>query len=280
MWRILLFDVALKVEFWGYFVAILKISSLVLSVRRKLFVASNIIPWGYLMKSKVFLHVVVNALLAVIICAVTVVGLSGATTNVFGNTEIDPVYRGSGEKVALMINVYWGTEYLDEMLSVFELYNVTTTFFVGGYWVSQNPEMLKKICDQGHEIGNHGYFHKQHGKLTYEENVNEILTCGKLVFELCGKMPSLFAPPSGDFCSDTLRAAKDCGCKTVMWSRDTIDWRDKDSELVYTRATKNVSGGELILMHPTAHTVEALPRIIEYFLNNNLQPSAVSEVIG
>lgn len=231
------------------------------------------------MKSKVFLHIVVNVLLVVIIGSVSAIGFSGATTNVF-NKDGDPIYRGSGDKVALMINVYWGTEYLDGMLDVLKKYNVSATFFVGGYWVAQNADMLKKICEQGHEIGNHGYFHKQHGKLSYEENVNEIVACGKLVFEICGIMPILFAPPGGDFCSETLKAAQDCGCKTIMWSRDTIDWRDKDSELVCTRATKNASGGELILMHPTAHTLNALERIVKYFLENNIQLATVSEVIG
>lgn len=232
------------------------------------------------MKSKVFLHVVVNVLLAVVICCVSVVGLFGATTNVFSNDELDPIYRGSGNKVALMTNVYWGTEYLDGILSVLNKHNVKTTFFVGGYWVAQNADMLKKIAEFGHEIGNHGYYHKEQGKLSYDANYSEIVTCNKLVFEICGKMLALFAPPGGDFCNSTLQAARDCGCKTIMWSRDTIDWRDKDSELVYTRATKNVSGGELILMHPCQHTLNALDKIITYLLDNNLQPSTVSEVIG
>ncbi len=232
------------------------------------------------MKSRVFIHIVANVVLIAIVSCISVIGLTSAATNVFNKDDINPIYSGSGSKVALMINVYWGTEYLEGMLDVLRKHNVCLTFFVGGYWVAQNPDMLKRICEEGHEVGNHGYFHKEHGKLTYDENVSEIVACGKIVFEICGKMPTLFAPPGGDFCNDTLRAAKDCGCKTIMWSRDTIDWRDNDSELVYTRATKNVSGGELILMHPTQHTLDALEKIVEYLQKNNLQPSTVSDVIG
>lgn len=233
------------------------------------------------MNSRVFFHIVVNVLLVAVVACISVVSLLGATTNVFSKDEYVPIYRGnSNDKVALMVNVYWGTEYLDGFLEIFEKYNVKATFFVGGFWVAQYPDYVKKIFDAGHEIGNHGYYHKQHGKLSYKQNVDEMVACGKLVFECCGVFPTLFAPPGGDFGNATLKAAKDNGYKTIMWSRDTIDWRDKDSSLIYTRATKNTSGGELILMHPTAHTLSALENIVKYFLDNKLQPVTVSEIIG
>lgn len=233
------------------------------------------------MKSKLFLHIVVNLLLVVVIVCVASVSFVGATMHVFSNDDSAPIYRGIEEdKVALMINVYWGTEYLDGFLEIFKKYDIKCTFFVGGCWVAQNPEYLQKIVADEHEIGNHGYFHKQHGKLTYEENVEEMLTCSKIVFEYCGIYPTLFAPPSGDFCDETLRAAKNNGYKTIMWSRDTIDWRDKDSNTIYTRATKETSGGELILMHPTQHTLQALEKIVQYYIEKKIKPVTVGEIIG
>jgi len=221
------------------------------------------------LKSRLFLHVAVNIMLLAVVATVVCVSLNGAITNVFVKTGNTPIYRGNAsDKVALMINVYWGTEYLDGFLEIFKKYNVKCTFFVGGCWVAQNPDCLQKIVNSGHEIGNHGYFHKQHSQLTYRQNVDEIVTCSKLVFEYCGIYPTLFAPPSGDFSDLTLQAAADNGFKTIMWSRDTVDWRDKDSEVVYTRATKQTSGGELILMHPTSHTLQALEKIVKYYLQN------------
>ncbi len=233
------------------------------------------------MEGKFFTHFVANAVLIILIIAVAAVGFVGATTNVFSVNEDAPIYRGTGTKqVSLMINVYWGTEYIDDILAIFDRYGVTTTFFVGGCWVAQYPDVLKTIAEHGHEIGNHGYFHKEHSKLNYEENVREINACGKIVFEYIGIGTTLFAPPGGDFGSETLRAAANNGYKTIMWSRDTIDWRDKDSELVFTRATKNTSDGELILMHPTAHTRDALDRIVKYYLENGFEIVPVSKNIG
>lgn len=233
------------------------------------------------MNRNFFTHIVANVILIVLIVAVAAVGFVGTTTNVFRSNDDAPIYRGIGEKqVSLMINVYWGTEYIEDILAIFDKYGVKTTFFVGGYWVSQNASMLKEIASRGHEIGNHGYFHKEHSKLDYSGNVTEIKTCGKLVFEYIGVNMTLFAPPGGDYNAETLRAAADNGYKTVMWSRDTIDWRDKDSETVYSRATKNTGNGELILMHPTAHTRDALDRIVRYYIDIGFGIVPVSTNIG
>jgi len=65
-----------------------------------------------------------------------------------------------------------------------------------------------------------------------------------------------------------------------MWSKDTIDWRDNDPDLIYFRATNNIMNGDMILMHPTAHTLAALPRILDYFAGRGFGVVRVSENIG
>ena len=65
--------------------------------------------------------------------------------------------------------------------------------------------------------------------------------------------------------------------RTILWSKDTIDWRDQDETKIFTRATKNVQKGDFILMHPTKKTVEALDDILEYYKELNLKPITVSE---
>ena len=65
--------------------------------------------------------------------------------------------------------------------------------------------------------------------------------------------------------------------KTVLWSRDTIDWRDKNASLIYTRATKGVKGGEFVLMHPMQETADALEDILKYYESVSLSVVTVSE---
>ncbi len=222
-----------------------------------------------------------------LIIALTIAVVGGfaifAGLNVVPTSTINGVYYSgdtSKNNVSLMINVYWGTEYLDSMLGILDEYNVKTTFFIGGTWAVLNEDYLTKIYNAGHEIANHGYHHKDHDKLDEEGNLNEISTTHTIIKELLGIDMNLFAPPSGAYDKTTVSCAESLGYYTIMWTRDTIDWRDHDSNLIYNRAVKDAHGGDLILMHPTEATVEALPRIIEYYQNNNFNLTTVSETIG
>lgn len=226
---------------------------------------------------KFFRNVIANLVIVAVILSVLVF----AVTDDSVAASQKPVYKGNSSKnVSLMVNVYWGTEYLDEMLKIFEDNGAKTTFFVGGMWAAENDEMLKKIYSAGHEIGNHGYFHKDHKKLSAERNKEEINVTHQLVKSIIGIDMTLFAPPSGSFNDTTLTGAKSLGYTTIMWTYDTIDWRDHDSELIYSRAVKNLSGGNLILMHPTAETVKALPKILKTIKDAGLNIAPVSQALN
>lgn len=228
-----------------------------------------------------FLTNVIIVLLLVSLSCVTIYGVNFVTSS----SVIRGVYYSGDEKsnkVSLMINVYWGTEYLDEMLQILKDNDVKTTFFVGGTWAIKETEMLEKIYEDGHEIGNHGYYHKDQGKLSAEKNYEEIATTHKLIKETIGIDMNLFAPPSGSYNKKTVEIAEELGYKTIMWTdgKDTIDWRDKKSDLIYNRATKNTKGGDFILMHPTEATKDALDKIIKTLKNQGFQLCTVSENIN
>ncbi|MDE6583157.1 MAG: polysaccharide deacetylase family protein [Clostridia bacterium] len=240
------------------------------------------------MKTKIWTvsahRVMSNLVIVVMLLAVSCVAMFGVNF-VTSSTVINGVYYSGNEKsdkITLMINVYWGTEYLDDMLQTLKDNDVTTTFFVGGTWAVKEADMLQKIVDAGHEIGNHGYYHKDQGKLSADKNNEEIETTHKLVKSLVGVDMNLFAPPSGSYNKQTVEVAKSLGYKTIMWTegKDTVDWRDKDSELIYTRATKNAKGGDFVLMHPTEATAKALDRIIKTLKQKGLKITTISENIG
>ena len=75
-------------------------------------------------------------------------------------------------------------------------------------------------------------------------------------------------------------ACDNLGYKVIMWTRDTIDWRDHDADLIYQRAIKDIQAGDLVLMHPTDATLSALPQILEYIKSVGLKADTVSNVIG
>lgn len=190
-------------------------------------------------------------------------------------------YRGRSENgISPMFNVYWGTEEVRSILDILDEYEVKVTFFIGGSWADDNAPLVKEIAARGHEIGTHGYFHKDQDKLSYEDNYREIRTSAEFLARASGREITLFAPPSGAYSENTVNAADALRMQTVLWSRDTIDWRDKDEDICYRRATEHAEAGDLVLMHPMAHTVKALPRILATYKEKGLNVITVSENIG
>lgn len=225
-----------------------------------------------------FVNVVI-ILMLFLVASCAFLGVNIVTTS----NVINGVYYSGNEesnKISLMINVYWGTEYLDGMLEILDKYDVKTTFFVGGTWAVKESDMLEKIYEKGHEIGNHGYTHKDQDKLNREQNQKEILTTHNIVKDLLNIDMNLFAPPSGAYSKTTVEVASSLGYQTIMWTRDTIDWRDKDADLIYSRAVKDAKGGDLVLMHPTEKTLEALENIIITLQEKGLKVTTVSDTLS
>ena len=234
------------------------------------------------LSEKTFRNYVSNvAIIFMLVCLFSLTYLGG-TVRVFSSNDYEVLYHGnlSNKNISLMINVYMGTEYIVPIIEILEQYNAKATFFVGGSWVVKNSDILSKIDCAGHEIGNHGYWHKDHKNLNQDQNQNEMFLTHEIVKNTIGKDMLLFAPPSGSYSQTTLKVASNMGYKTIMWTKDTIDWRDQDIDLIYERATKNHNGGDFILMHPTKSTVDALENIVRFYINNGYKLTTVSENIA
>ena len=223
---------------------------------------------------------ITNCVLVLVLALIGTVCFLPAAESVSG-VEDKVHYKGSSEDgVSLMFNVYWGTEEVRGILNVLDEYEAKATFFIGGSWADDNVDCLKEIASRGHEIASHGYFHRDHDKLDYNGNLQEIKTSVDFIQTAAGVTVTLFAPPSGAYNDDTVKAAESLGLRTVMWSRDTVDWRDKDEAVCFSRATKNIGGGDLVLMHPMKHTLAALPKILATYRGNGLRAVTVSENLG
>ena len=238
------------------------------------------------MKSFKHASVISNIVIILVLVSSFLVAYFAASHQESVSLTSSAIYKGDETrgKVALMFNVYEHTDNVEKIMQIFEESGYLTTFFVGGCWAAKNADTVVKMHTAGFEIGNHGYLHRDHAKLSYDENVKEIRLTGRLVstilkdFDDFERM-TLFAPPSGSIGDNMMKAAEDLGYKVIMWTRDTIDWRDQDADLIFTRATDGLKAGELILLHPTDATVAALPRILEYIRIVGLQPDIVSNVI-
>ncbi len=226
------------------------------------------------------MRVIANVVIVLMLSTLAVFAINNAKTmSVQADARV--VYSGNenSNNVSFMINVYQREDLVLNMLDILDLYKVKTTFFVGGCWAVNNLDVVKEIYSRGHELGNHGFYHKDQNKLNYQDNRQEIETCHEVIKKNIGIEMTLFAPPSGAYDTATVDAATDLNYKTIMWTHDTIDWRDQDSDLIFNRAINNLGNGDLILMHPTEKTVQAFANIISTAINNGFNPTTVSNCL-
>ena len=232
------------------------------------------------MKGKL-ISVITNLILIAVIVTVSLIGFFGGSAVTVSKENSNLYYSAeNGEGVSLMFNVYEHTENVLKILDILDEYGAKCTFFIGGSWADDNVDCVREIFKRGHEIASHGYFHKDHSQMDLNENLEEIRPSVKLLNMICNTNITLFAPPSGAFCEATLNACISLDLRVIMWSRDTVDWRDKDVALIVKRATENLKVGEFVLMHPTDCTVTALPQILSYIRDNGISAVTVSQNLG
>lgn len=195
--------------------------------------------------------------------------------------KLKPIYQGNENQpaVAFACNVFWGEEYLPQMLDTFDAKNIKITFFIGGSWAKRYPDMLKEIAARGHEIANHSYSHPHPNRLSKLENQEQIQKTEKLVEEITGVKTKLYAPPYGEFNDTVLQAAHELNYQTIMWSIDTIDWKRPPVEILQNRVLKKLHKGAIILMHPTAPTAQALPGLINEIEKQGYTISTVTSIL-
>ena len=153
-----------------------------------------------------------------------------AVFSVASNSErLLPIYCVETEKpqVAISFDAAWGADDTDTLLQILEENDVKTTFFMCGYWVDKYPEEVKKIAEDGHDLGNHSATHPHMSQLSKEQIKEELITTGNKIEELTGVKSELFRPPFGEYTNDVISAAEECGYYTIQWDVEGLDTRLK-----------------------------------------------------
>jgi probable sporulation protein (polysaccharide deacetylase family) len=193
-----------------------------------------------------------------------------------------PIYRGNSQKsmVSLMINVAWGNDYIPHMLEILKNEQVKATFFFDGTWLNKHLDLAKKIAQDGHELSNHAYSHRNMSQLSQQKVMEEITKTQDILVNQLHVKNHLFAPPSGDFNQQTIDIAKKMGLYTVLWTLDTVDWKNPGAEAIIQKINHQLVPGALILMHPTQSSSQALETMIQNIKQKNMFFGTVSELIS
>ena len=227
---------------------------------------------------------IITALLVIIIGASFLLSKNDALPaqlSFTGNRLVPIYYVDTAEKkVAFSFDACWGTTYTPTLLEILRENDIKTTYFLTGYWVEKHPDMVKKISEEGHEIGNHTYTHPHLNNLTEEQIKTELERVGNMIFELTGRQPDLFRPPFGEYSNKVIKTAEACGYQTIQWSIDSLDWKEFGVEPMVKRVTDNLHPGAIVLFHNNGkYTTEALPEIIAYAKEQGYTIVPISELL-
>jgi peptidoglycan/xylan/chitin deacetylase (PgdA/CDA1 family) len=193
---------------------------------------------------------------------------------------------GKEEKlIALTFDDGPDKRYTTEILDILKEKGVKATFFVVGQQVSKNPEVLQRIVDEGHAVGNHTYHHKDLSKLNKQQIIEEVKTADAAIKKAIGFTPILFRAPYGAV-SDTLKVLlKSNNRDLVGWNIDTRDWAGTSSADIRKMIKNEAKPGGIILMHSFGgkhikNTVQALPGVIDDLVKKGYTLVTVDQIIA
>ena len=132
-----------------------------------------------------------------------------------------PIYsvETDEKKVALSFDAAWGADDTETLLGILKESNVKATFFLCGYWVDKYPEEVKRIYEDGHDVGNHSNTHPHGAQLSLEQNKSEITKVHEKLTALLGSgaTVNLYRPPFGEYNDTVIEAAESLGYYAVQW---------------------------------------------------------------
>lgn len=195
-----------------------------------------------------------------------------------------PIYCVNTEKpkVSISFDAAWGNEDTATILSILKKYDVKTTFFMTGGWVSSYPDDVKAISEAGHDLGNHSENHKQMSQISADECKQEIQKVHDKVKELTGKDMILFRPPYGDYNDTLIESANSLGYHVIQWDVDSLDWKDYGADAIVSKVLnhEHLGNGSIILMHNGAkYTKDALEQVITGLQEKGYEIVPISELI-
>ena len=169
------------------------------------------------------------------------------------------------------------------ILDILKQYGVHATFFMVGENAERYPDIVNRILEEGHEIGNHTYSHAEATKVDRADIKEEILRCESVLGGISDIRPKVFRPPCGAIDADLGSLCDSLGYRVVLWSIDTRDWCHVPSCEIAENVLKSIRDGDIILMHDyigkDSPTPDALKEIIPALLARGYEFTLVSDLL-
>lgn len=184
--------------------------------------------------------------------------------------KYDAVYLGDTAEKVLYLTFDAGYENgcTAKILDTLKNHNVPAAFFLVGNYMEKNADLVRRMVDEGHIVGNHTMHHYDMSKLSDKEAFSKELTDLENLFkEVTGKeLPKYYRPPQGTYSEENLKMAKELGYKTVFWSLAYVDWQNDEQpteEYAFSKLLPRTHNGAVVLLHSTSATnAEILDKLL------------------
>lgn len=176
-------------------------------------------------------------------------------------------------------------DFTPQILDILKEYDTKATFFVLGSIAAKNRDVLKRIDQEGHVIGNHSWNHSYFTKISESKIIEELRKTDDLIQEVIGKSNSLFRLPYGAFNNKVLEIVAQQGYHNIYWSIDPRDWSGKSPKQILNNIQANIEPGAIILLHSSGpkksipNTIKALPHIIEFLQEQGYEIVTIPELL-
>ena len=182
----------------------------------------------------------------------------------------DAVYLGDPAKKVIYLTFDAGYENgsTEKILDVLKEQQVPAAFFLVGNYLEKNADLVRRMVDEGHTVGNHTMHHYDMSRLSDKAAFTKELTdLENLYREVTGKeLPRYYRPPQGIYSEENLKMAKELGYKTVFWSLAYVDWKNDaqpTKEEAFGKLLPRTHPGAVVLLHSTSKTnAEILEELI------------------
>ena len=167
------------------------------------------------------------------------------------------------------------------LLDILDQYGAKATFFLIGSKVSGQASIVRSIQARGHQLGNHSWSHPELPKLPVDQIAGEIDRTNDAIKQATGVTPAILRPPYGAVNGAVLEQLRLRGMSSILWSVDTRDWADRNSDIVCSRAVAGARPGAIILMHDIHQTsVGAVPCILSALKQQGYSFVTVQGLLG
>lgn len=193
-------------------------------------------------------------------------GKFGKYAQTLGSAKVEKAAPGKestadGKEIALTFDDGPNDTYTLPLLEGLRERGVKATFFLLGQEVTENPQIAKKIAQDGHLIGNHSFYHRDLSAMSAEEATTQVGLANEVIFEVTGQYPQLIRPPFGRVPEDLVYEPP---MVEALWTIDSRDWELSDVGTIMQNVLPHVQENAIILMHDASQSsVQAALAIVD-----------------